>query len=396
MKDHESLELLRNANPVSVEPDAVRSPRATATLARIVSEPRTAGDVMSPSRRARRDRGGWRSFGLAAGGVAGIAAAVAAILVLVVSGGSAAPAFARWTPSPAIASAARIAAVTSACGLGRPALVDARGPYTAAVFVKRSGGTACVIGPGIGLGVFSLGGVKAPDNRFTPDQIGTAAAAGSDSSGHAYVLLAGRVGTAVRSIVIHRSNNIDVTATIKNGWYLAWWPAHARATDATITTTSGARTVSLPPLATTGPPSCGSGHATACAAVGAGSDSNGPGSAGAPGPPLIQGPVAKPFNRTLLLVVDNAARVLVCFDPPANLTVAMQPNGPTGPCSNADRLSRLPARWPVQRNLLELFPNSVWVIKLPAGTPSHAAQPVLVVALGTAGNSQIRDEITLN
>ncbi len=238
----------------------------------------------------------------------------------------------------------------------------------------------------------SIGGVQAPDNPITPNQIQTAVASGSDAEGHAFVLLAGRVGSAVRSIVIHRSNHVDVVASIKNGWYLAWWPARARATDATVTTSSGVHTVALPSVATSSPASCGGAPVNGCVALQAGSN----GSAGVPGLPLIGGPLAKPFSGTLLLQVDNALKVLVCFHPPGNATAAMQPNGPTGPCTPAARLIRLPSSFPVQKNLLEVFPNSVWKVKLPTGTGDHRAIVFLVVAFGTPGQGQIRNEITVN
>ena len=94
--------------------------------------------------------------------------------------------------------------------------------------------------------------------------------------------------------------------------------------------------------------------------------------------------------------MDNALRVLVCFHPPHNATAAMQPNGPTGRCTHAARLTRLPSSYPVQKNLLEVFPNSVWKVKLPTGTGDHGALVFLVVAFGTPSQGQIRNEITLN
>ena len=89
--------------------------------------------------------------------------------------------------------------------------------------------------------------------------------------------------------------------------------------------------------------------------------------------------------------MDNALKVLVCFQPPHNAAAAMQPNGPTGQCTPAARLTRLPSRYPVQKNLLEVFPNSVWKVKLPTRTSGHV---FLVVAFGSHG--QIRNEITVN
>jgi hypothetical protein len=384
-----SLALLRNANPVSVDPTAVRSPQAAAVFEQIVAEPRNPRGKLRHTASGPLGGRGVRAR-LAVGG-AGITAVAAAIIVVAISGSAAAPAFAGWSARPTPALRGQITDATRRCGLAAPVLVEARGPYTAAVFASRSGGSACVDGPSVSF-VGSIGGVQAPDNPITPTQIQTAVARASDANGHAFLLLAGRVGTAVRSIVIHRSNHIDVIASIKHGWYLAWWPARAHATGATVTTSSGVHEVALPSLATSSPTSCGGPPGTGCAALQAGSN----GSAGVPGPPLIGGPLAKPFGGILLLQVDNAVKVLVCFHPPHNAAAAMQPNGPTGPCTHAALLTRVPSRYPVQKNLLELFPNSVWKVKLPTGTGDHGALVFLVVAFGTPSQGQIRSEITVN
>jgi hypothetical protein len=389
-----SLALLRNANPVRVDPLLVRSSQATAAFERIVTEPRSpqAGQRQSHgvgplagSRIRRRAR-------LVVGG-AGSAVAVATMIVLAISGSAAAPAFAGWSARPTLARAGQIAEAIRRCGLASPVLVEMRGPYTAAVFASRAGGSACIEGPSVSF-VGSIGGVQASDNPITANQVQTAVASSSDSKGHAFVLLSGRVGSAVRSIVIHRSNHTNVIASINDGWYLAWWPARAPATNATVTTSRGVHDIALPSLATSQPPACAGHRNTACAAVQAGS--NGSGSAGVPGPPLIGGPLFKPFDHTLLLQVDNASRVLACFHPPHDAAAAMRPDGPTGPCTHAALLTRLPPSYPVQKNLLEVFPNSVWKVKLPAGTSDHAALAFLVVAVGRPGQGQIRSEITVN
>jgi hypothetical protein len=390
-----SLALLRKANPVSDEPAAVRSPQARAVFEQIIGEPR----VSKGTRWGRRGGLGSRAR-LAVGGT-GISAVAAAIIVAALSGSAAAPAFAGWTARPAVALKQQIIDATHRCGLADPTLVEARGPYTAAVFASTSGGTACVVGPAMSF-VGSVGGVQAPDNRFKPNRIGMAVTTGSDTRGHAFILLAGRVGSAVRSVVIHRSNHIDVIASMTDGWYLAWWPASTHATNATVTTTNGVRNVALPTLAKI-TPSCrvihagfGHGHRLSGACASSGAGSNGPGSDGVPGPPLIGQPLAKPFEGTLLFNVWNAYQVLVCFKPPSNLSAALRPNGPTGPCTHATLLTRLPARYPVPKNLLEVFPKGVWEIRLPAGTRNHADRVFLVVALGTSRFPQARNEITVN
>jgi hypothetical protein len=387
----DSLALLRNANPVQANPTAVDSAQATAMFEQIVSEPRNAHGRLR--RIAGRLVGGRGARARLAVGGAGITAVAAAIVVVAISGSAAQPAFAGWSTTPTSALPEQTTAAAHRCGLAGRVLVEARGPYTAAVFASRAGGSACVEGPSLSF-VASVGGAQAADNRFKPDQIGTAVATGSDHTGHAFVLLAGRVGSAVRSIVIHRSNHTDVVASIKDGWYLAWWPARAHATNATVTTTSGAHDVALPALATSDAAPCSGPPHSSCAATQVGS--NGPGSAGVPGPPLISGQLIQPFDRTLLLNVSNASKVLVCFHPPGNAIAALRRHGPTGPCTHAALLTRLPPGYRGQRNLLEIFPNAIWQVKLPVGARDNGKLLMLVVATGTGRWGQMRNEITLN
>ncbi len=399
-----SLALLRRANPVTVDTTAAGSPHARDLFELIISQHR---DPKPWS--ARRPGGTGLRPRLAFGG-AGLAAVAAAAIVAVLSSSAAAPAFAGWTARPGLASDQQITRATRACHLTGPVLAESRGPYTAAIFASRYGGTACVIGPGMSTEESTVGGVRAPDNRFKPGQIGMAVITGAGSSGQGFTVLTGRLGRAVRSVVIHRSNHVNVVASIHGGWYLAWWPASARATYATVTTTTGSHRVALPSLVTHSP-SCGGGQstgpkgrahplATSCVATGGVSfpdskeKSNGPGSDGIAAPPLVGDIFGGPYHGTVLFNVWNASSVLVCFHPPANLNTAMQPNGPTGPCTHATLLNRLPVHYPVQKNLLELFPKGVWEIKLPADVRIQGTLKLLVVPHGPFGPGP-RSELTV-
>jgi hypothetical protein len=73
----------------------------------------------------------------------------------------------------------------------------------------------------------------------------------------------------------------------------------------------------------------------------------------------------------------------------------MQPNGPTGPCSHATLLTRLPTGYPVQRNLLEVFPKGVWEIRLPVEARSHQPLKFLVIARNARGEGP-RNELTVS
>lgn len=87
-------------------------------------------------------------------------------------------------------------------------------------------------------------------------------------------------------------------------------------------------------------------------------------------PPLNDGPLAKPFHSTLLLHVLSANRVHVCFHIAAVFSAGHQVRSAATSCAAARRLIRLPASYPVQKNLLSVFPHSVWSVMLPrAATP---------------------------
>ncbi|MGC9221888.1 MAG: hypothetical protein ACP5H2_11160 [Solirubrobacteraceae bacterium] len=226
---------------------------------------------------------------------------------------------------------------------------------------------------------------------------------GDDKNGYGYTVLAGRVGTAVRSIVIHRRNGPDVVASISNGWYIAWWPAKTVATHATVITSKGSQSVALPSLATTRPV-CNAGHPSGivkhigqgCQAATAtsGPNSNGFGSDGVSGPPIVGQAIGRPFHGTLLLNVSNASSVLVCFHPPSNLSKALQVDGPTGPCEHATLVTKLPAHYPAQKNLLEAFPKGIWETKIPDGAASRGMLKLVVVPYGRAGHG-MRSELTV-
>lgn len=129
-----SLALLRNANPVSVDASVVRSPQATALFDEIVTQPRSPRETPHRRNSARDLAGGlWHQVRLAVGGI-GISAVAAAIIAVAILGSAAAPAFAGWSATPTPALPRQITDLTRRCGLAAPALVEARGPYTAAVF----------------------------------------------------------------------------------------------------------------------------------------------------------------------------------------------------------------------------------------------------------------------
>ncbi len=69
----------------------------------------------------------------------------------------------------------------------------------------------------------------------------------------------GPIGAGVTGVTIARSDGSSVQATVKNGWYLAWWPGNEHAMTAQVASASGSSTQSFP----TGPerpsPACPAG-----------------------------------------------------------------------------------------------------------------------------------------
>jgi hypothetical protein len=171
-------------------------------------------------------------------GLSGAAAAAGAVILL---GSSAAPAFAGWTPSPTAPLRGQLAAAQQHCaGSGTPVLTDTRGPYTASIYAD---GSTCLDGNGIEI---SAGGGGNATSSVPAGAVALNGAGESDSDGHALTMVDGPIGAGVTDVTITRSDGSAVQATVKNGWYLAWWPGAERAVTAQVATASGTRTQSFP------------------------------------------------------------------------------------------------------------------------------------------------------
>jgi hypothetical protein len=206
------------------------TPEASARLRAVDYHPRS-GRLSS-----RRAKGTVGALGLSA------AAAVAGAVVLL--GSSAAPAFAGWTSSPTTPRPGQLAAARQcATGSGTPVLTDTRGPYTASIYAD---GATCLQGNGIEIS--GGGGGNAADAAAGTIELNGAGE--SDSDGHALTMVDGRIGSGVTGVTITRSDGSSVQATVKNGWYLAWWPGSEHAVTARVASANGTSTQSFP----TGPP----------------------------------------------------------------------------------------------------------------------------------------------
>jgi hypothetical protein len=175
---------------------------------------------------------------LGALGLGGVAAAAGAAILL---GSSAAPAFAGWTATPTTPQPGQLAAAQQQCaGAGTPILSDTRGPYTASIYAN---GSTCVSGDGITINSSGGGGANA---NLPGGTIALNGAGESDSGGQALTMVDGPIGAGVTGVTITRSDGSSVQATVKNGWYLAWWPGSQRAVTAQVATAGNTRTQDFP------------------------------------------------------------------------------------------------------------------------------------------------------
>ena len=88
-------------------------------------------------------------------------------------------------------------------------------------------------------------------------------------------------------------------------------------------------------------------------------------------PPVIGDPLIKPYRGTLLLHIIDAGRVRVCFTIPASSSARRRTKEMTMDCRYARLLTSLPSSYPVQSNLLEIFPKGVWLTIIPTAARDH-------------------------
>lgn len=219
-------------------------------------------------------------------GAAGLAGAVATLVLVLTLSSTPTPAFAGWTPVPTLPRPGQTARALAQCNLGRPVLVDSRGPFTAAVYAKprlhppaglpsvtSSGGTpppqpkpaigTCFVGPNFsssgasssGLALVHAGQIQVTEN--------TESSGASDAA-----LLDGRVGRGVTGLKVRLSDGSTVTATVSRGWYLVWWPGGAHPATVQITTRGRTRAYTLPAADRVGAGDCGASAKTSCASSG--------------------------------------------------------------------------------------------------------------------------------
>jgi len=204
-----------------------------------------SADLLSTNYNPRQH--GFRPTIAAGVALAIVAAALAATLSLT---GGARNAFAGWSPTPTTPPRAQLAAAETYCAASIPdprlplKLTDTRGPFTFEVFSDGSSNDFCTTGPSFRN---ASGWRTSPPITVAPGQLFLWAEHTSTESGQPYTSLIAQTGTGVSAANLTLDDGTTVTATVSNGWAVAWWPGSHQLTLAQLTTASGTNTQTFPP-----------------------------------------------------------------------------------------------------------------------------------------------------
>lgn len=181
---------------------------------------------------------------LTAGALIGILAAALSLA------GHASPAFARWTARPTTPTAAQLADTRAYCAANVPTpglplkLVDARGPFTFEVFANATQNDFCTTGPSFenasGWSTSAPVVVASGNLHLWTEHTLTTV------EGETYGIMIARAGDDVSAATLALEDGTDITATVQNGWAVAWWPGSHEIVRATLTTPAGSQAQTFP------------------------------------------------------------------------------------------------------------------------------------------------------
>jgi hypothetical protein len=184
--------------------------------------------------------------GASGAAVVSLAGVVAAVLSLA---GGASNAFAGWTAQPTLPTAGQLAAAKAYCAKHVPTpglplrLNDTRGPFTILVYSNRGSNDFCMVGPSFrnASGWSTSPAVRAPAGRLFLWTDHT-----STDDGQSYGSMIAQAGEGVSAATLTLDDGSVVTATVENGWAVAWWPGTQHLAAAQLTTPSGTETQMFP------------------------------------------------------------------------------------------------------------------------------------------------------
>ncbi len=200
-------------------------------LASLDSEPEQNS---TPSRRLP-----WRRYSL----LASAAAAGAAVMVLATNVLGADPAYASWTAKPASADAHLVRTLGAQCisrvrdafpsaprGL-KPVTSERRGDYT--TMLVATGGTVSLCADWVGAASKdqarggTLEGMTTGARLDEGVSVLTLGVPGQVNGSDAVRFAYGMTAPNIKSVVVTTSKGVDVTATVADGYFVAWWPSGA-------------------------------------------------------------------------------------------------------------------------------------------------------------------------
>jgi hypothetical protein len=184
---------------------------------------------------------------LAIGGALAIFAGAAAVALSLGDGAS--NAFAGWTPKPTTPTRAQLASAEAYCAKNVPTpglplkLTDTRGPFTFLVYSDGSSNDFCTLGPSFRN---ASGWSTSPPVAVAAGKLFLWAEHTTAPSAQAYTFVIARAGDSVSAADLTLDDGTEVTATVDNGWAVAWWPGSHQLTSAALTTPSGTQTQTFP------------------------------------------------------------------------------------------------------------------------------------------------------
>lgn len=161
-------------------------------------------------------------------------------------GGGQSPAWEQQSPAPERRSPPM---PTIAPGEWQRTLSDTRGPYTMLIFQTAAGQAQ---GFCLSRGSTLLDANESYDTRATTVPAGQVhvylmgeAGQGGDPGEEPYSYVNGQTGAGVTAVTLDLESGEQIQASVENGWFLAWWPGSARASEAAVSTANGTSSQSL-------------------------------------------------------------------------------------------------------------------------------------------------------
>jgi hypothetical protein len=184
--------------------------------------------------------------GVSGAGALGIAGVLAVVLWLA---GGASSAFAGWTPQPTRPTAGQVAAARTYCAANVPTrglplkLADTRGPFTILVYSNGTSNDFCTVGPSWRS---ASGWSTSPAVTPATGKLFLWTDHTSTADGQSYGSMIARTGHDVSTAKLTLDDGSVVTATVENGWAVAWWPGTRHLAAARLTTPTGTQTQTFP------------------------------------------------------------------------------------------------------------------------------------------------------